>query len=146
MISKSDVRNLIKTLKEKTNKTQAQISQGAGYKPKTLTQLISKGESLDAVYNQIKLAYSTVLNNSTHPVQEGDISPSLKAISKALQRIENGQAYIRAEVRGYGQYQIMEKVQWDQKKFLKVMEKVGMLIGANLEAGDLQGSSENENT
>lgn len=144
MVSKNDVKNLIKKVKEKTNKTQAQISVGAGYKPKTLTQLISKGESLDVVYNQINLAYSGVLKNSTSPEQDIDIIPSLKAISMALQRIENGQAYIRAEVRGFGQYQIMEKVQWDQKKFLKVMEKVGTLIGANLQADGLQGNSEND--
>lgn len=144
MISKNDVKSLIKTLKEKTKKTQAQISQDAGYAPKTLTQLISKGEGLDGVYKQIQLAYSSVLNNSTST--NLDINTSLKEISTVLKRLENGQAYIRAEVRGYGQYQVMEKVQWDQVKFLKVMEKVGMLIGANLEADDLQGMSEHEDT
>lgn len=142
MTSKKDLQDLIKVIRKKTGKTQQEVSVGAGYKQKTLTQLLSKNEDLDPVYNQLKLAYNDVLNISTS--QGVDISPSLKAISMALQRIENGQAYIRAEVRGYGQYQIQEKVQWDQKKFLKAMEKVGTLIGANLEADDLQGSSENE--
>lgn len=131
MKSKKDVIALIKTIKEKTGKTQAAISEGAGWEPKTLTQLISKNSGMDAVYNQLHLAYKDELNNSTP-----DITPSLMAISKALQRIENGQAYIRAEIRGYGQYQIMEKLEWDQKKFLKAMERVGKLVGANLEADD----------
>lgn len=142
MISKKDVAALIKTIKEKTGQTQAQISAGAGWEKKTLTQLLSKGVGMEAVYNQLKLAYKEVLNNSTPPGI--DINPSLTAISKALQRLENGQAYIRAEIRGYGQYQIQEKLQWDQKKFLKAMEKVGTLIGANLQADDLLGISGNE--
>jgi hypothetical protein len=134
---------LIKAIKEKTGLTQEEISIAAGYKEKTLTQLLSKGENLDSAYNQLKLAYVKELNNST---MDNEIAASLMVISKALQRIENGQAYIRAEVRGYGQYQIMEskEVQWDQKKFLKAMDKVGKLVGANLEADDLQGNSENE--
>jgi hypothetical protein len=142
MKSKKDVIALIKTIKEKTGKTQAKISLGAGWEEKTLTQLLSKNSGMEAVYSQLSLAYKDVLNNSTtSPI---DVNPSLKAISMALQRIENGQAYIRAEVRGYGQYQIMEKLQWDQKKFLNAMEKVGKLIGANLQADDLQGNFENE--
>jgi transcriptional regulator with XRE-family HTH domain len=137
MISKKDMRSLIKTIKEKTGKTQEQISIGAGYKQKTLTQLLSKNESLETAYNHLKLIYQRELNNST---QDNDINISLIEISKALARIENGQVYIRAEVRGYGQFQIMEKVQWDQKKFLQAMDKVGKLVGANISADDLQGS------
>lgn len=141
MISKKDLQGLIKEIKKKANLTQEQVSVGAGYKPKTLTQLLSKNEDLEPAYNQLKIAYSEVLNNSTFSNKE--LTASLKEISKALQRLENGQLYIRAEVRGYGQYQIMEKAQWDQDKFLKAMEKVGKLVGANLEADDLQDSSEN---
>jgi transcriptional regulator with XRE-family HTH domain len=142
MISKKDLQGLIKTIKKKTGKTQEQISIGAGYKQKTLTQLLSKNEDLEPAFNQLKLAYSDVLNNSTFA--NSDIGTSLKAISTALQRIENGQVYIRAEIRGYGQFQIMEKVQWDQVKFLKAMEKVGMLVGANLQADDLQGKEKTD--
>lgn len=142
MISKKDLQELIKEIRNKTNQTQQQVSVGAGYKAKTLTQLLSKNDDLEPAFNQLKLTYKEVLNNSTSPKTEMD--PSLKAISKALQRLENGQAYIRAEIRGYGQYQIMETVQWDQKKFLKAMEKVGKLVGANLEADDLQGSEHDD--
>lgn len=146
MVSKKNLQDLIKDIKKKTGKTQQEISAGAGYAEKTLTQLLSKGEDLEPVYNQLKIVYSKELNNSTY--DNTDIAISLRAISKALQKIENGQAYIRAEIRGYGQYQIMESngVQWDQKKFLKAMEKVGKLVGANLEADDLQDNSGNEDS
>lgn len=143
MVSKKELRALIKTIKEKTGKNQGEISEGAGYKNKTLTQLLSKNEDLEPAYNQLKLAYKNVLNNSTSQ-DNSETNLSLTAISKALQRIENGQVYIRAEIRGYGQYQIMEKVQWDQKKFLQAMDKVGKLVGANLSADDLQDNLEKQ--
>lgn len=61
-----------------------------------------------------------------------DIVANLKTISRSLIDIQNGQAYIRAEIRGFGQYQIMEDVKWDQKKYEEAMAKVGRLVGANL--------------
>lgn len=139
MTSKKQLRELIKTLKEKTGKTQAELSEGAGYEPKTLTQLLSKGEGLDPAYRQLKLVYGQWLNNSTN-MPHGGIEANLMAIAKSLARLENGQHYIRAELRGYGQYQIQQEVGWDQEKFLQAMAKVGMIVGANLEAGDLQGT------
>jgi lambda repressor-like predicted transcriptional regulator len=65
MISKNDLKTLIKAIKEKTGQTQEEISINAGYKEKTLTQLLSKGENLDSAYIQLKLAYNKELNNST---------------------------------------------------------------------------------
>lgn len=145
MKSKKDIQTLINTIKEKTGKTQTQISVLAGWKEKTLTQLISKGEGLDSVYNQLKLAFQNELNNSTlekkvFSTKDIDVAASLEAITKALWNLENGQAYIRAEVRGYGQYQILKELKWDQEKFLSAMAEVGKLIGANLKADDLRGS------
>lgn len=67
MISKEDLRSLIKTIKRKTGKTQEQVSEGAGYEPETLTQLLSKNKSLDAAYNQLQLVYKEELKNSTLP-------------------------------------------------------------------------------
>lgn len=140
MASKKQLRELIKTLKEKTGKTQAELSEGAGYEPKTLTQLLSKGEGLEPAYRQLQLVYSQWLNNSTIQ-QGGNIEANLAAIANSLARLENGQHYIRAEIRGYGQYQIQQEVGWDQEKFLAAMAKVGMILGANLKAGDLGGNN-----
>jgi transcriptional regulator with XRE-family HTH domain len=138
MASKKQLTELIKTLKKKTGKTQAELSEGAGYAPKTLTQLLSKGENLSVVYDQLMRVYGQRLNGSTHNT---DLEANLMAIARSLANLENGQHYIRAEVRGYGQYQIQQEVGWDQKKFLEAMAKVGMIVGANLQAGDLQGSA-----
>lgn len=152
MKSKKDVQALIKTIKAKTGKTQEEISQEAGYKPKTLSQLLSKGEGMDAVYTQLNIAFRHELNNSTSAPKthalpkmlmspgDIDVNASLAAITKALWNLENGQAYIRAEIRGYGQYQILKELKWDQAKFLSAMDEVGKLIGANLKADDLRGS------
>jgi transcriptional regulator with XRE-family HTH domain len=65
MISKKDLQDLIKTIRKRTGKTQQEVSVGAGYKEKTLTQLLSKNEDLEPAYDQLKIAYSSVLNNST---------------------------------------------------------------------------------
>src|SRR5689334_14253678 len=46
---------------------------------------------------------------------------NLEAIAQTLARLENGQTMIRAELRGYGQYQIQSSVGWDQAKFLEAM-------------------------
>ena len=67
MISKEDLKGLINIIKKKTGKTQEQISEGAGYEPETLTQLLSKNKSLDAAYDQLKLAYKEELKFSTSP-------------------------------------------------------------------------------
>jgi len=146
MKSKKDVQALIKLIKGKTGKTQAQISKEAGWEEKTLGQLVSKGVGMDGVYTQLTIAFKDKLNNST-PLniekikvanKEIDMSASLEAITRALWNLENGQAYIRAEIRGYGQYQILKELKWDQEKFLAAMAEVGKLIGANLKGGDLQ--------
>lgn len=66
MISKSDLIRLIETIQEKTGKTQSAVAEGAGYKPKTLTQIISSGARPEQAYKRLKMAYSEVLKDSTH--------------------------------------------------------------------------------
>lgn len=136
MASKKQLRELIKTLKQKTGKTQEELSAGAGYGPKTLTQLLSGKANVDNAYSQLILVYGKELKNSTS--ENLDIQPSLDTILRALSRIENGQSYIRAEIRSYGQYQIQEQVRYDHQKFLQAMDKVGKLYAANLKVGDGQ--------
>lgn len=64
MISKEQVKSIIKTIKTKHSLTQAEISAKAGYEAKTLTQLISKGENLEQAYGRLNLLLEG-LNNST---------------------------------------------------------------------------------
>lgn len=73
--------------------------------------------------------------------------PNLAAIAQTLVTLQNGQALIQAELRGYAQYQIQEQVKWDQKKFLAAMAKVSMIVGANLKVeGDQRDSNGQERT
>ena len=66
---------------------------------------------------------------------------NLEMILRALTRLENGQAYIRAEVRGWGQYGILKSNGWNQEDFLQEWVKVGKLIGANIQVDAGQGNS-----
>lgn len=66
MASKEDVQSLVKRIiKEANMGTQEAVSLGAGYKKKTLTQRISNGKELDAVYSQLMLVYGHRLKKST---------------------------------------------------------------------------------
>jgi hypothetical protein len=68
MISKEQVKTLIKTIKVNHKLTQAEISKKIGYEENTLTQLISKGENLDHAYNSLNLLLNGLggLKNSTN--------------------------------------------------------------------------------
>lgn len=135
MASKKQVKDLIKTLKEKTGMTQEELSAGAGYEPKTLTQLVSKGEGLESVYNQLRLAYSAELKNSTGE-NTGALEANLESIHQALKNIQAGQYAIKAEVRGYGQYLVMNANDFDDLRYQKAKELVDKIYFANLPQDD----------
>lgn len=135
MASKKQVKDLIKTLKGKTGKTQEELSVGAGYEPKTLTQLVSKGEALESVYNQLKLAYAAELKNSTGE-NTGDLETNLESINQTLKSIQAGQYAIKAEIRGYGQYLVMNTNDFDDLRYQKAKELVDKIYFSNLPQGD----------
>lgn len=137
MASKKQVKDLIKTLKERTGKTQEELSVGAGYSPKSLTQLISKGEGLEPVYNQLRLAYAAELKNSTGE-NTGNLGANLELINQALRNIQAGQYAIKAEIRGYGQYLVMNANDFDDQRYLKAKELVDKIYFANIPQDDEQ--------
>lgn len=65
MVSKEQVKKIIKTIKTGYNLTQEEISTRLGYEGKTLTQLLSKGDNLDHAYNSLNLLLEG-LKNSTN--------------------------------------------------------------------------------
>lgn len=113
------------------NRTPGYISQLRSRENKTKQPQVSP-----KFMERLKLHIATLQNSTPKGIEA-----NLAAIASSLERLENGQHYIRAEIRGYGQYQIQEEVGWDQKKFLSAMAKVGMIVGANLQAGDLGGNN-----
>lgn len=66
MVSKADLKSLVELIKSATGLGQEEMSVQAGYKPKTLTQRLSYGQDLDAIYAQLKLVFGERLNNSTY--------------------------------------------------------------------------------
>jgi hypothetical protein len=138
-----EVDSLIESIKE-TNPslTEEAISVAMKRTPGYISQLRSRENRTkqpqvsSKFMDRLRLHIATLQNSTPKGIEA-----NLMAIANSLARLENGQHYIRAEVRGYGQYQIQQEVGWDQKKFLAAMAKVGMIVGANLQAGDLRGSS-----
>lgn len=61
------------------------------------------------------------------------------SLAELGRELKNGQSRLGAEIRGYGQYPIMKSVDWNQEAFVREMERVGNLIGANLQVSDGRG-------
>lgn len=84
MASKEELKTLIKRIiKEVGVRNQEAVSEGAGYKAKTLTQRLSNGEDLDAVYDQLMLVYGERLKKSTTVKSE----PTIDLIAYSLKTL-----------------------------------------------------------
>lgn len=64
MVSKEQLKNLLEKIENETGLGQEDISLSVGYRPRTLTELLSKGEKLDSAYNRLVLKYGDGLKNS----------------------------------------------------------------------------------
>jgi len=135
-----EVDSLIESIKERDpSLTEEAIAVALKRTPGYISQLRSREKATGKPQVSSKFVENLKLHIATlHNANGNNWEANLMAIANSLARLENGQHYIRAEVRGYGQYQIQKEVAWDQEKFLQAMAKVGMIVGANLQAGDLQ--------
>lgn len=80
MASKEDLQKLIKRIRAATGLTQEKVSIGAGYKKRTLTQILSGEADKTATYNQLLLVYGERLKDSTQPKRgdkSGDAKPAV---------------------------------------------------------------------
>jgi hypothetical protein len=140
-----ELKHIIESITDGEGMELAAIARRAKVNRSHLSTLINSEEAkpvTDSFVGKIKKQFPAYFSNQQHRTPtDSNIEANLMAIARSLANLENGQHYIRAEVRGYGQYQIQQEVGWDQKKFLEAMAKVGMIVGANLQAGDLQGSA-----
>lgn len=50
--------------------------------------------------------------------------------------VNNNAVAIRAEIRGYGKYQLMKQTNWDDKEFAKAMAVVDRIYGEELKVDD----------
>lgn len=55
--------------------------------------------------------------------------------------VNNNAAAIRAEIRGYGKYQILKQSNWDDQEFAKAMAVVDKIYGEELKVDDGQGNA-----
>jgi DNA-binding Xre family transcriptional regulator len=54
--------------------------------------------------------------------------------------VNNNAAAIRAEIRGFGKYQLLKESNWDDQEFLKAMAVVDKIYGEELKADEVQGN------
>jgi len=100
MVTVDQIKSLVAQIKEITGLKQFEISKEAGYEPKTLGQLISKGVNLEEPYEQLKRVFGQRLKNSPQTTSQGFAADQLfamflevtKAQTAILQSIESKMA------------------------------------------------------
>lgn len=70
MVTRQQLKDFITEIKAKTGLKQFEISKEAGYEPKTLGQLVSKGAGLQEVYDQLNRVFGQRLKNSPTQILE----------------------------------------------------------------------------
>lgn len=70
MVNREKIKEFIAEIKQKTGLKQFEISKEAGWEPKTLGQLISKGVGLQEVFDQLNRVFAARLKNSPSPQKE----------------------------------------------------------------------------
>ena len=82
MISKETVRNLILDIKKLTGNTQAEIAEHAGFKPESLSQQLSRGESLESIHARLMEAYRKELEMYKQTYSTRPANGSIEGIKK----------------------------------------------------------------
>lgn len=95
MNAKERLVELIKTIKNLTGETQEQISVSAGYKPKSLTQLLSNKEGHEVVVKKLEIAYKSVLKNYTKPI-DMNVSRNNEGLNPLEERLKDKDKLIAA--------------------------------------------------
>ena len=62
---------------------------------------------------------------------------SLTSIKRDLKKVLNHQVKARAEIRGFGEYQVMKDAKNDDHRRIAIMAQISKLIDANLEDGEI---------
>jgi hypothetical protein len=141
--------------------TEEMICSGLGYNPGYIAQCRSREKSsgkpqvTTKFFNQLK-TLQNAKKSSQDDSNKNASDPLLEAISviKAQNEwlrklvdinlaglstdVNNNAAAIRAEVRGFGKYQLLRQSNWDDQEFLKAMAVVGKIYGEELKADEGQ--------
>lgn len=95
------LKELIASIRRATGLNQQEISFGAGYESKTLTQTLSSGKSIDATIKQLEIVYRHELNNSTNfnsmaldptrPTTLEDVAATLEGLAQTVRGMQKSQ-------------------------------------------------------
>lgn len=139
-----DLKYIIEEIKENEGLDLTAIAAKTRLNRSYLSKFINSVEEKEVtsqLLNKFKKQYpsyfGTKQQQTTQPVGP---DPNLDEVMKSLSRLENGQAFLKAEVRGWGQYGILKSSGWNQEVFLQEWVKVGKLIGANIQVDVGQGN------
>lgn len=136
----------VAALQKATGISKSQISKVLSKKLKPSQALINK------FYDSFKKVSGGGSNSDGEP---GSLTEALAIIKKQndfMQRmlesnlatlsmdVNNNAMAIRAEIRGYGKYQILKSVNYDDQEFAKAMAVVDKIYGEELKINDAQGN------
>lgn len=135
----NDVDYLIESIKQADpGMTEERISQELGYNKGYITQMRSREDKekkpkvSPKFYNQIKGFAETLQNANSEGINLGELYQILK-------QLKAGQAAIKAEIRGYGQYLVMNANEFDEVKYRKAKALVDKIYFSNLPGGVVGG-------
>lgn len=134
-----DVDSLIESIKtSRPELTEEAICLELGRNEGYIAQLRSREKRDNTPQVSPKFIASLSQYNATLRNASNDIATNLESIAQTLQSIQMGQHAIKAEVRGYGTYLVMNANDFDEERFRKAKELVDKIYFSNLPKDDGQ--------
>lgn len=133
----------VAALVEKTGVSKGQISKVLSRKLKPSKTLIDKFYESFNLVSFDKSEGSKTLTEAFEIIKQQNaflqdlVKSNLAALSMD---VNNNSAAIRAEIRGYGKYQILKQSNWDDQEFAKAMAVVYKIYGEELKVDDGRGN------
>lgn len=136
-----DVDSLIESIRSKEpSLTEEAICEALDRSPGYIAQLRSRENApngtpqVSSKFIQALKDYNARLQNANSVIDI--LGPNLESIAQTLKAIQVGQHAIKAEVRGYGQYLVMNANDFDEDRYRKAKELVDKIYFANLPKDD----------
>lgn len=154
---KPQIEKLLKTLKDK-GVERGQVEEDLGYSENYIDQMLAKGGNKRFLTTLQKyVLQNTIPGNGQQPASGAGSPPAfvpipwqeyLQLIHLSLEALKAGQneillqqAKTRAEVRGYGKYQLVKDSKGRSETFDKLLAEVDKLVNGELTQDDAQDNS-----
>jgi hypothetical protein len=140
---KEEIQKILDRL-AKSGIERGQIEEDFAYAENFIDQTLSRGGNKKFLA-ALKIYEKAMLQNATPPVAEKRLEkPSLETIQMALDKVLRRQILGRAEVRAFGEYQVMKDARNNKVVREEIMEQINRLVALNLGAISREGSSSDE--